>query len=1025
MERETASLFQILSQSHCLVWQMELLPVAAPTPETLTIDESRGIYLQRQLRCTFNPMALGEERNRFLGDGKRKQGRSTRSVDCQLLRTYLEQRLCEDRERMDTRLIHALHRGEAYVTQTYRLCHPAGHRLTVLETFSAQNLGGNHWLLSGTWQDVTPLAQSKDQFQTVMHDARCMVWQAQASAITEPNPYTPIYNEEEGTYLHWNFHILDNESARPWLPLDALPGEPFSATLSRARFPEDQVELDKNCIAALRSNVPAYTQSFRIRLKDGSIRWILETVNISSVGKNHWELVGVWVDITDQKEAEERLRLIMQSARCLVWQSRVELVPIVTPEDERIAGLQSRLEEATYYRWEPATVLDEAAAQRWLPIERTPHGSYATDLRQARTPEMHANNIQVSTAALSRGATSYSLEFNVRLLDGSLRWLQEEVEILPQGENQWLLVGVCTDRTERHISEERRQRLLTSLRGLLWQARVTLHGDELAWEMYFLDEAAAARWLPIATRSDIPFQQAFDEARSPEVREVLNQVSTEAILQGVTSYQQEFPISLADGSTRWLREDVQVDQLTPTQWELSGVCMDITERHRSNELLAYRALHDALTDLPNRRALQERLEALLNSQADQPILLFLDLDNFKVINDSLGHEVGDGVLKAVARRLQAALPMGAELFRLGGDEFTILLTHETSLEQANGLANKLQEQLAEPLKLAMRTFILSASIGIALAQTENASELLRRADTAMYQAKKSGKARHAFFETSLETSAHTRFELELELRRALESSELELHFQPILNLRSGEILGLEALARWRHPSRGLLSPSEFIPIAEETGLILPLGLQTLARACRAAVRWQEQNSMVGVSVNVSALQLRDPQFASHVRRILEETGLEPDWLTLEITETVLMSDTGQNLNLLDRLTEMGLRLAIDDFGTGYSSMAYLSELPVQVLKIDRMFIQRLTKPPYQARGSEAIVRAVVALAESQQMQVTAEGIESKAQLALLRTLGCDLGQGYHFARPMPAHRVCQYLQSKLPLPALSRLRRAA
>ncbi len=448
----------------------------------------------------------------------------------------------------------------------------------------------------------------------------------------------------------------------------------------------------------------------------------------------------------------------------------------------------------------------------------------------------------------------------------------------------------------------------------------------------------------------------------------------------------------------------------PAEPGIEGIvltCRDVSERKAFEEHLAHQAFHDSLTHLPNRALFMERLgHALARSgrQGTTVGVLFLDLDNFKVVNDSLGHEAGDRLLIMVAERLSACLRVGDTVARLGGDEFTILLEDLTGEEQLHGLAERLIEALHTPISLADREIVTSGSLGIASARggSRSPDQLVRDADTAMYQAKTSGKARAVVFDSRMNMQAMDRLEMEIALRRALESGEeLRVFYQPIMGLASSQIHEVEALVRWQHPEHGLILPGAFIPMAEETGLILPLGRWVLRQACRQGRQWQLQypdEAPLTVSVNVSAHQLQQPDLVFQVISALKESGLSPEFLKLEITESVMMQDTETIISRLLELRNLGVRLAVDDFGTGYSSMAYLSSLPLDTLKIDRSFVTKMT-------GSEddaAIVRAIVTLAKTLNLRITSEGIETSDQRVQLLALGCDLGQGYFFDRPMPA-----------------------
>jgi diguanylate cyclase (GGDEF)-like protein len=423
--------------------------------------------------------------------------------------------------------------------------------------------------------------------------------------------------------------------------------------------------------------------------------------------------------------------------------------------------------------------------------------------------------------------------------------------------------------------------------------------------------------------------------------------------------------------------------------------------------LTHQATHDPLSRLPNRKLFLQCLdEALVQGVGTGVAVLFLDLDNFKIVNDSLGHAAGDQLILAVAQRLGACLRkdepgLGATMARLGGDEFTILLPRAADDLTARRVAERLARALAEPFQIGRHELVVSASIGLARgsAGLRGAEDLLRAADVAMYRAKASGRGNCVVYESAMGQRAAERLDNETELRQAIETGALRVYYQPIVDLATGRVRELEALVRWHHPQRGLISPAEFIPLAEETGLIVPLGRWVLDEACRQLRAWLLSGSFdpaLILNVNVSARQLQQRDLVDSVRQILETHHLDPRSLTLEITESCLMqeSDAGQ----LRQLAALGVNLAIDDFGTGYSSLAYLSRLPIHTLKIDRSFVARLGQEP----ESTAVVQTIIALAHALGLSVTAEGIETSSQAAHLLTLGCTRGQGFLYARPAPA-----------------------
>ena len=435
-----------------------------------------------------------------------------------------------------------------------------------------------------------------------------------------------------------------------------------------------------------------------------------------------------------------------------------------------------------------------------------------------------------------------------------------------------------------------------------------------------------------------------------------------------------------------------------------AVFSDISAIKHTERELAHLVHHDPLTDLPNRLLFNDRArQALASAQANKRgcALLLLDLDHFQSINDSLGHNIGDQLLKAVADRLKLVIDPGVTLARLGGDEFAILSENCSQVGQAADLAQLVVDVLKEPYELDSHRLFSSASIGISLfpSDAQSAEQLLRNADAALFKAKNNGRSCYALYTEELTAHAQQRVETASELRRALEQDELKVYFQPVHDLFSGKMIGVEALVRWLHPQRGLVPPGEFIPIAERTGLIADLDMWVMRHASQQMVRWlAEGKALDFVAVNVSSRLFAHRDMYQRVAHVLHETGLDPSKLEVEVTESAVMEDPEVALEQLHRLRELGLRLAIDDFGTGYSSLLRLKRLPVQKLKIDQGFVAGLPNDD----DDVAIVRVIIALARSMGMQIHAEGIEQSEQARFLLEHQCDMGQGYWYGRPVPA-----------------------
>jgi diguanylate cyclase (GGDEF)-like protein/PAS domain S-box-containing protein len=442
----------------------------------------------------------------------------------------------------------------------------------------------------------------------------------------------------------------------------------------------------------------------------------------------------------------------------------------------------------------------------------------------------------------------------------------------------------------------------------------------------------------------------------------------------------------------------------------------VVSRERSRKML-HLAEHDALTDLPNRLLLNDRLTralAIARRYGRRVAVLFLDCDRFKHINDTLGHAVGDQVLKSISKRVQSAVRDSDTVSRHGGDEFIILLSEVDSAEDAGTIAQKIVAAIAEPHLIAGHELSLTASIGVAMYPEDgpDAQTLISRADTAMYHAKSSGRNQVGFYRSDMEAPAVKRLSLETELRNAVDGDEFVLHYQPTICLETGKITGAEALMRWKHPSRGLVPPDQFIPAAEASALIIPMGRWALGEACRQAKAWQDLGlPPIPIAVNVSALQFRTAGFLDDIQRFLRETPLASKYLELELTESALMVDTATTTALLEILKDAGVILKVDDFGTGPSSLSYLQHCPVDVLKIDQSFVQHISPFPDGA----PLVRAVIAMGKSLGCRIVAEGVETQDQLAYLRSEACDEGQGYHFS-PAVDPDAFQQLLSMAPFP---------
>jgi len=494
----------------------------------------------------------------------------------------------------------------------------------------------------------------------------------------------------------------------------------------------------------------------------------------------------------------------------------------------------------------------------------------------------------------------------------------------------------------------------------------------------------------------------------------------EASLTGWTTvFKNEHRLQHRDGSYRWiLSRGMTARHDDGTVYRIAGSIIDITDSKGAEQQLLHNAFHDVLTGLPNRALFMDRLKRSLNRAKYRPdylfAALFLDLDRFKVINDSLGHQVGDELLVGIARRLEKCMRPGDMIARLGGDEFAVIIDNLKGSDDAIQAADRLHQEMSVPYLLSGREVYASASIGVALSQShhENAQDFLRAADTAMYHAKSRGRGCVELFDTEMHARALGQLQIETDLRRALQREELRIFYQPIVSTESRQVRGFEALVRWEHPEQGLLSPLRFMPVAEETGLVIPIDQWVLRDSCRQLREWQQEfpmNPLLSVSVNLSGKQFAHPDLCDKVRTILDETGIIPLSVKLEITESSLVENPDAAAQILRQLKELGVRISLDDFGTGYSSLSYLHRFPIDVLKMDRSFVNRMSV----SKNSE-IVRTIITLAINLGMEVIAEGVETEEQVAQLESMRCDYVQGYLFSQPMRAEAVHELLTVTYP-----------
>lgn len=602
---------------------------------------------------------------------------------------------------------------------------------------------------------------------------------------------------------------------------------------------------------------------------------------------------------------------------------------------------------------------------------------------------------------------TYSAEKQYVRKDGSLLWVNRTVSLARSADGKPLyFIRVIQDITERKRAEEALTRERTLLRTVVDAIPERIYAKDRQGR-FLLQNATNLKVRNITNHDEIIGKTVFD-IFPRKLAERLHAEDEEVMATGVPLINREGQTTFGDpanGAVQWhLTSKVPLKDGAGNIVGLVGVNRDITERRASERQIEHLATHDALTNLPNRNLLHDRVAQAIGHARRTNLglgMLFLDLDRFKYINDSFGHSVGDALIKVVAAELQGLVREGDTVARLGGDEFVVLLTDlKDAAVDAGTVASKLLDKFSRPITVEDREFTITMSAGVSLYPTDgqDMATLLMNADAAMYRAKDAGRNSFQFYTRDMRNQAIERVGIEADLRRALELGQFELHYQPQVRLDNGNTIGMEALVRWRHPERGLVSPAKFIPVAEETGLIVPIGEWVLRTACAQNKAWQDAGlSAIAVSVNLSALQLRQRDFVAQVSEILQETGLESRYLDLELTESMVMGNTASVIPRMHELQELGIALSMDDFGTGYSSLGALRSFPLSQFKIDQSFVRDLPGN----RNAAAIALAIVKMGSSLGLRTIAEGVETPAQAEFLKNIQCEYAQGYLYSKPLP------------------------
>ena len=873
----------------------------------------------------------------------------------------------DDAERVLATDAQSYRTGEPF-DQEYRMCRDDGRTIWVLEStrrLPVDETDETHtWL--GTFTDITKLREAEATLHETDIRFRALVEQLPSTTyILREATADPLLSREE--YISPQIFDLLGVTPEEWTQ-QAAGGYTYT-------HPDDRARVEAIDLATYASGEP-YEAEYRMVRPDGRIVWVLESARrIASDNPDEIRWLGEYSDITNLREAQETLR-----ETNIRYQTLVEQIPLVTYLEQ--IGDDHQTTEFVYVSPQISSLVGYTPDE-WMASDPWGRHVHPDDLDWL-TRLVHEHN---------RTLKPFAVDYRLIARDGRTIWVHDESVVIfddegrPRNWHGYLLDITLIKESERQLRQSEAEFRLLFFNNPLpaWvfdrETQIVLEVNEQAIIHYGYprDEFVGMRMADLIVPGMLPtrvnpegskrhYQHWTRDGRTIEVE--------------TTAY----PLTFRDRPAMLV------------------TAQDVTSRNVLQAQLTRQAYHDTLTGLPNRAFFRERLDRAL-ARSSEIAVIFVDLDDFKRINDTLGHTAGDAFLIAVANRLAPCARAGDTIARLGGDEFTVLLEHCTT-EDALAVVERFYAALHDPIAIEGREMVVSPSIGIAIGdETITVSEeLLRRADVAMYVAKRAGKARHVVFAPEMDGNAVRRLDLEADLRRAIGADQLELYFQPVMAIHSGGLMGFEALVRWNHPELGLVAPAQFIPLAEESGLIVPLGNWVLSAACAQLRRWQDGwpgGGELNLSVNISARQFQDQRLVDRVRSAIAGSGIDPRQLTLEVTESIALNDQRETDATLRDLRELGPRLAIDDFGTGYSGLRYLQCHRFDAVKIDRSYITDVATDA----SHEAFVRAVLAYATTLGVEVIAEGVETPEQLAKLREIGITIAQGFYYSRPVPAEGI--------------------